>query len=99
MPTDPNARAFSPPGQDPYAPAKGSSPGFSCRCPTPDANPMLEPGGGMNYPLLTIYADLLDDLERSRIATENRIRSLREIKGMAGSSRGGTPRLDSDGAG
>ncbi len=39
----------------------------------------------MNYSLLTIYADLLDDLERSRIATENRIRSLREVKGLAGS--------------
>lgn len=39
----------------------------------------------MNYPLLTIYADLLDDLERSRIATENRIRSLRDVKGLAGS--------------
>lgn len=39
----------------------------------------------MNYPLLTIYADLLDDLERSRIATENRVRSLREVKGLAGS--------------
>lgn len=39
----------------------------------------------MNYQLLTIYADLVDDLEKSRIATENRIRSLREIKGLAGS--------------
>lgn len=39
----------------------------------------------MNYSLLTIYADLVDDLERSRIATENRIRSLCEAKGMAGS--------------
>ncbi len=47
----------------------------------------------MNYALLTIYADLLDDLERSRIATENRIRSLREVKGLAGSP--GEERLDS----
>lgn len=47
----------------------------------------------MNYPLLTIYADLLDDLERSRIATENRLRSLREIKGLAGSPE--EERLDS----
>ncbi|HEY6731865.1 MAG TPA: hypothetical protein VI039_12680 [Solirubrobacterales bacterium] len=39
----------------------------------------------MNYPLLTIYADLLDDLEKSRIATESRIRSLRQVKGLAGS--------------
>lgn len=36
----------------------------------------------MNYALLTIYADLVDDLERSRIATENRIRALRTIKGL-----------------
>jgi len=39
----------------------------------------------LSYPLLTIYADLVDDLERSRIATENRIRSLRDVKGLAGS--------------
>ena len=39
----------------------------------------------MNYSLLTVYADLVDDLEKSRIATENRIRSLRQIKGLAGS--------------
>lgn len=47
----------------------------------------------MNYSLLTIYADLLDDLERSRIATENRLRSLREVKGMAGTPE--EERLDS----
>jgi hypothetical protein len=47
----------------------------------------------MSYALLTIYADLLDDLERSRIATENRIRSLREVKGLAGSPE--EERLDS----
>lgn len=34
--------------------------------------------------LLLIFADALDDLERSRIATENRVRSLRQIKGMDG---------------
>lgn len=39
----------------------------------------------MNYALLTVYADLVDDLEKSRIATEGRIRSLRQIKGLAGS--------------
>ena len=39
----------------------------------------------MSYALLTIYADLVDDLERSRIATENRIRALRQAKGLAGS--------------
>lgn len=34
--------------------------------------------------LLAVYADMLDDLERTRIATENRVRSLRQIKGMTG---------------
>lgn len=47
----------------------------------------------MNYPLITVYADLVDDLERSRIATENRIRSLCQIKGLAGSPE--EVRLDS----
>lgn len=35
--------------------------------------------------LLLIFADALDDLERTRIATENRVRSLRQAKGMEGS--------------
>jgi hypothetical protein len=35
--------------------------------------------------LLLIYADALDDLERVRIATENRVRALRQVKGMADS--------------
>lgn len=35
--------------------------------------------------LLLVYADTLDDLERTRIATENRLRSLRQIKGLAAS--------------
>lgn len=39
----------------------------------------------MNFALLTVFADLLDDLEHSRVATTNRIRALREIKGMADS--------------
>lgn len=39
----------------------------------------------MNFALLTVYADLVDDLEHSRIATENRVRSLREVKGLEGS--------------
>lgn len=39
--------------------------------------------------LLLIYADAVDDLEHVRIATENRIRSLRQIKGMDG-----TPEVD-----
>lgn len=47
----------------------------------------------MNYQLLTVYADLVDDLERSRIATENRIRSLRQVKGLAGTPE--EERLDS----
>ena len=33
---------------------------------------------------LTIYADALDDLERSRIATQNRVRALVQVKGMDG---------------
>jgi hypothetical protein len=47
----------------------------------------------MSYALLTIYADLVDDLEKSRIATENRAHSLREVKGLAGSPE--EERLDS----
>jgi hypothetical protein len=47
----------------------------------------------VSYALLTIYADLVDDLEKSRIATENRIRSLRQVKGLAGSPE--EERLDS----
>lgn len=35
--------------------------------------------------LLLLYADALDDLERVRIATENRVRSLVQVKGMEGS--------------
>lgn len=35
--------------------------------------------------LLLILADALDDLERVRIATENRVRSLSQVKGMEGS--------------
>ncbi len=34
--------------------------------------------------LLLIFADALDDLERVRIATENRVRSLRQVKGLDG---------------
>ena len=34
--------------------------------------------------LLAIFADALDDLERVRIATENRVRSLVQVKGMEG---------------
>ncbi len=34
--------------------------------------------------LLLVYADAVDDLECVRIATENRVRSLRQVKGMDG---------------
>lgn len=34
--------------------------------------------------LLLLYADALDDLERVRIATENRVRALVDVKGMEG---------------
>jgi hypothetical protein len=37
--------------------------------------------------LLALYADMLDDLERTRIATENRVRSLRQVKGMEGTKQ------------
>lgn len=36
--------------------------------------------------LLLICADALDDLERVRIANENRLRSLRDVKGMGGTT-------------
>ena len=38
--------------------------------------------GSAHDSLLLIFADALDDLERVRIATENRVRSLRQVKGM-----------------
>lgn len=49
------------------------------------SEPIQRSGARVSYPLLTIYADLVDDLEKSRIATENRIRALRDLKGLAGS--------------
>jgi hypothetical protein len=40
--------------------------------------------GAVFDPSLVIWADALDDLEAVRIATENRVRSLEQVKGMAG---------------
>jgi len=37
------------------------------------------------YSLLLITADFLDDVERLRISTDNRLRSLEDVKGLAGS--------------
>jgi hypothetical protein len=56
------------------------------------AVPPPEPKGGSSTnwtparadALLLLYADALDDLERVRIATENRARSLAQVKGMDG---------------
>lgn len=39
----------------------------------------------MNDALLLIYADAVDDLERVRIATDNRLRALIEVKGIGNS--------------
>lgn len=39
----------------------------------------------MNYELLTVYADALDDYEKARIASRNRARALGQIKGLEGS--------------
>lgn len=49
--------------------------------PVPDAHRGLVPADA----LLKLYADLVDDLERVRIATENRRRSLIQVKGLEGS--------------
>jgi hypothetical protein len=52
-----------------------------------DLNALVEPNAlpGLADAELLIFADALDDLERVRIATENRVRSLRQMKGLAGS--------------
>lgn len=47
----------------------------------PDANVMRV--GGNHDALLLVLADALDDLERVRIATQNRVRSLDQVKGLA----------------
>lgn len=41
-------------------------------------------GRPFNDALLRVYADALDDMEATRIATENRVRALRQAKGMDG---------------
>lgn len=54
----------------------------------PEPNGLTIPNGRPSLvadSLLLIYADALDDLERVRIATENRVRSLRQVKGLDGS--------------
>jgi hypothetical protein len=45
---------------------------------------MPKDGTSVHDSLLLIFADALDDLERVRIATENRVRALRQVKGMDG---------------
>lgn len=47
-------------------------------------------GGDHHDALLLILADALDDLERARIATENRLRSLGQVKGLDGSREAAT---------
>jgi hypothetical protein len=51
----------------------------------PTVAPPPTPGSGDPADvILAICADLLDDLERVRIATENRVRSLGQVKGLDG---------------
>lgn len=51
--------------------------------PTASSTPMIRTDR-LADSLLLIYSDALDDFERTRIATENRVRSLRQVKGMEG---------------
>ena len=44
--------------------------------PNHDATPITAAAGQTSYGILAVYADILDDLESSRIANENRVRSL-----------------------
>lgn len=62
----------------PFAAAEPSPP-----APIPGSSP--KDFASLADSLLLIFADALDDLERSRIANENRVRALRDAKGMAGS--------------
>jgi len=41
-------------------------------------------GADLHDALLAVLADALDDLERVRIATQNRVRSLQQVKGLEG---------------
>ena len=53
--------------------------------PTPSTFPKTS-AARLEDALLLIYADALDDLERVRIATDNRVRALRDVKGMEDSA-------------
>lgn len=46
-----------------------------------------QPSPGLVDPLLILAAQALDDLEATRIANENRLRSLRDVYGLAGSTQ------------
>lgn len=60
-------------GGDPSPPAEAiTGPALSVAAPQPEDA------------LLLIYADALDDFERVRIATANRLRSLEQVKGLSG---------------
>jgi hypothetical protein len=63
------------------APAEvgGPSPADPREAPTPSVHP-----GRPEDIVLAILADSLDDFERTRIAAENRVRSLGQVKGLAG---------------
>jgi hypothetical protein len=56
----------------------------------PDARAHSVPAESVEWARLFILADTLDDLERLRIATENRVRAAEQTKGLAG-----TPALES----
>jgi hypothetical protein len=62
--------------------AQASRPSDSPPPPTLGSIPIPRPGAA--DALLLIFADALDDLERVRIATDNRSRALRQIKGLDG---------------
>lgn len=61
--------------------SKGSLTAGQCRD-APQSTTAREQEGTGNDALLLIFADAVDDLERVRIATDNRLRSLRQVKGM-----------------
>lgn len=52
--------------------------------PEPNATPLPIPRSAQADALLLVLADALDDLERTRIANENRARALADAKGMGG---------------
>jgi hypothetical protein len=68
---------------DPVSNATHSTPvGGPPTGPTADTKPIVAPDR-LADALLLIYADALDDIEAVRIANENRVRALRDAKGMA----------------